>query len=241
MKLLLDVGNTSTTWGFSHQNRLTQTGHVETHPLTSLGKRIQAQVDIQIKEVWVASVVRGATPVLEKTFGKDKLHRILPNAVPGVENKTLEPDKVGVDRLVNVKAALKEFKPPFIILDSGTAITLCAVNREGAYLGGAILPGLILSRDVLSEKTSLLPSIEVRTPKYAIGRNTEEALSSGIVLAAAHAIRGLFKSFKEELKEEKVTFIGTGGNISMLAPLIPELNVIDPQLTLKGIELVAYE
>lgn len=69
----------------------------------------------------------------------------------------------------------------------------------------------------------------------------EEALSSGIVLAAAHAIRGLFRSFKEELKEENVMFIGTGGNISMLAPLIPELNVLDRQLTLKGIELVAYE
>jgi type III pantothenate kinase len=245
MKLLLDVGNTSTTWGLSHQHTLMQKGHLDTHPLTSLGSRLLTQTSEQlmvpVDEVWVASVVRGATPVLERTFGTKKLKRILPTTVPGVNNITLEPEKVGVDRLVNVKAALKEHAPPFVILDTGTAITLCAVNEQSQYCGGAILPGLRLSRDVLSEKTSLLPSIEIRAPERAIGRNTEEALVSGIVLAASHAIRGLFRDFSKELSQKKINFIGTGGNITLLAPLIPELTVIDPDLTLKGIEWVAYE
>ncbi len=241
VKLLLDVGNTSTTWGLSHENKIIQKGFVDTHPLTGLGNRIQSQVTQTIEQVWIASVVRGATPVLEKTFGVERIHRILPNTIHGLKNKTLEPDKVGVDRLVNIKAALAALKPPFVILDSGTAITLCVVNRDGEYLGGSILPGLVLSRDVLSEKTSLLPSIEICAPRAAIGRNTEEALLSGIVLATSHAIRGLYQSIKNEIEETELPFIGTGGNIALLAPLIPELSLIDPNLTLKGIEQIAYE
>jgi len=251
MKLLLDVGNTATTWGLAETNSITEKGFVNTHPLTSLGARIQEQVKVVLNSVldsvWVASVVRGATPVLEKTFGVEKLHRILPNTIRGVKNKTLEPEQVGVDRLVNVKAALKSYNPPFVIVDSGTAITLCAINSRGEYLGGAILPGMKLSRDALSEKTSLLPSVEIRAPEHSIGRTTEEALLSGIVLAASHSIRGLYRDFSIQMQANlgdgtsHITFIGTGGNISLLAPMIPELDVIDTDLTLKGVLEVANE
>jgi type III pantothenate kinase len=251
-KLLLDVGNTSTTWGIRDDApgalKIAIKGFVDTHPLTSLGKRIQESVKEKtnsqtLDEIWVGSVVRGATPILEKTFGIEKLHRILPTTIRGIPNKTLEPEKVGADRLINVKAALRLFKPPMVIVDSGTAITLCAVNRQGEYLGGAILPGLKLSRDVLSEKTSLLPSVEIRAPAQAIGRNTEEALHTGIVLAASHAIRGLYGDFVKQMKEtpEQVTFIGTGGNMELLQPFIPELNAVDIDLTLKGIAEVSHE
>ena len=255
-KLLLDVGNTSTTWGFREEStaaiqpalKIAMKGFVETHPLTSLGARLEEAVKEKMQaqaldEVWVGSVVRGATPVLEKTFGTEKLNRILPTTIRGVPNKTLEPEKVGTDRLINVKAALRLFKPPFVIVDTGTAITLCAINRAGEYLGGAILPGLKLSRDALSEKTSLLPSVEIRAPLQAIGRNTEEALLTGIVLAAAHAIRGLYLDFVKQMQEplEQVTFIGTGGNIELLAPFISELNAVDIDLTLKGIAEISEE
>ncbi len=258
MKLLLDVGNTSTTWGVSElvhgKPMLTHQGYVDTHPLTSLGGRLQSplkelSVKNALKEVWVASVVRGATPVLEKSFGTAKINRILPGNIQGIPNLTLEPEKVGIDRLVNAKAALREHKPPFIIVDSGTAITLCAINKKGEYLGGAILPGLELARNALSEKTSLLPSVEIRAPAGApeesIGKNTEEALHTGIVLGAAHAIRGLYRDFAKQLtgseSPKPVTFIGTGGRIPLLARFIPELDHIDQNLTLKGIQEIAYE
>ena len=255
MKLLLDVGNTSTTWGVSklndsHSPSIMAQGFVDTHPLMGLGDRLQAKLkknNFEVNEVWIASVVRGATPVLEKSFHEQKINRILPGNIQGIPNRTTEPEKVGVDRLVNAKAALKLHRPPFIIVDSGTAITLCVINQKGEYLGGAILPGLEMARNALSEKTSLLPSVEIVAPAHApeecIGKNTEEALHAGIVLGAAHAIRGLYHDFSKEITKtsQGVTFIGTGGKIPLLAKFIPELTHVDQNLTLKGIQEIAYE
>ena len=244
MKLLIDVGNTSTTFAISRGEHWFQRSFVATHPLTTLGPRIRANLTSNVKEVWIASVVRGATLSIEKTFFDAQIHKILPSDfAPGnhfhLVNHTLEPEKVGVDRLVNAVAALEQYSGPLVILDCGTATTLCAIQHPQNYLGGAILPGLEIMREALKEKTSLLPSIDLSTPQNAIGRNTEEAMLSGIVYASACAIRGLFREFKKELGIEQCHLIGTGGQLSLVAPLIPELTIADPDLTLKGIAFIA--
>jgi len=251
--LLLDVGNTSTTFAITKAvigkpgapiAEFLQRGHVRSHPLSSLGQRIQKQLTSPITQVVVGSVVRGASDALKKAFAPIPVHRILSQEIRGFENTTLAPEQVGVDRLINVKAALKETKPPFLILDTGTATTLCAVDEKSHYRGGAILPGLSMVRDALHEKTSLLPSIELRAPEHAIGRNTEEALLSGIVLATAKAVQGLVLQFRSELNlsaSAPLPLFGTGGKIDLIAPFIPEITHVDRDLTLKGAFLIATE
>ncbi len=251
IRLLLDVGNTSTTYALievrDNPNVLSpflERGHVDTHPLSSLGTRIKGQLKAKPFEGWVASVVRGAPDTLERAFKPIPIHRVLVSEVQGFKNETLRPEQVGIDRLVNVRSALAVLSPPFIILDTGTATTLCAVDKHGNYKGGAILPGLGMMRDALHVGTSLLPSIELAPVEHAIGQNTEQALLSGIVLASADALRGLYQRFRLELgiaPGAPIRFIATGGKVGLLSPYLPELTDIDPDLTLKGIALCAED
>ena len=84
-------------------------------------------------------------------------------------------------RIVNAVAAVQEHKPPLIIIDMGTATTLCAIDQNGAYVGGAILPGLRVSLDALSAKTAQLPAISLDIPHHVIGKNTIDSMRSGIM------------------------------------------------------------
>ncbi len=101
----------------------------------------------------------GKTPMLVGSGMKTGINIIMDN-----------PKSVGADRIVNAVAAVQEHKPPLIIIDMGTATTLCAIDQNGAYVGGAILPGLRVSLDALSAKTAQLPAISLDIPHHVIGR-----------------------------------------------------------------------
>ncbi len=257
MILLLDIGNSSTSWALTEKKtsqplRFYARGFIDTHPLMSLGQRIRQEVNrdqqrlklAELKSVLIGSVVRGATPVIEKNFLDVDVKRLGPIDFTQIKNSTREPEKVGVDRLLNIIAAVSQFSPPLVVVDTGTAITLDVVVGTAdrpVYLGGVIMPGLKLSRDVLNEKTSLLPSIELEMPERAIGDTTESAMAAGIVLGAACSIQGLFSSITQELSQrhgvdqQTVHLIGTGGQMPMLAEKIPSLQTVNLDLTLQGL------
>jgi type III pantothenate kinase len=156
------------------------------------------------------------------------------------------PAEVGADRLVNAFAAARIYGTPAVVVDFGTATTLDAVEADGAYVGGAIAPGLELGLEALAARTAKLPRIELRQPAQAIGRNTVAAMRSGAVFGYLGLTRELLARVRRELADEgsgrRVLTILTGGLST--APWWQELSgvdAVDPDLTLKGLALLHAE
>lgn len=170
----------------------------------------------------------GKTPMLVGSGMKTGINIIMDN-----------PKSVGADRIVNAVAAVQEHKPPLIIIDMGTATTLCAIDQNGAYVGGAILPGLRVSLDALSAKTAQLPAINLDIPHHVIGKNTIDSMRSGIMYGNAAMLDGLIDRMSEELGG-KPTVLATGGLSQFVAPLCRHKIICDDTLLLKGL-LILYE
>jgi type III pantothenate kinase len=160
-------------------------------------------------------------------------------AALGIDVQYDPPSAVGADRLANALGALAKYAPPLVIVDFGTATTFDAISAEGAYLGGTILPGVVVSSQALIGKTAKLPQIELRPPERAIGRNTVEALQSGIVLGYAGAIDTLAERISEELGG-KAKVIATGGLGKLFIGVCRTIETYEPNLTLDGL-LLAHQ
>jgi type III pantothenate kinase len=127
-------------------------------------------------------------------------------------------------------------KQACIIVDFGTATSFNAVNENGSFVGGAILPGIKVSMEALVETASKLPKIELTKPERAIGRNTISNMQSGIVNGFVGAVDHLVELMKEELGEAKV--IATGGLARLIAPMSKTIEEIDGKLALQGLLIV---
>ena len=159
----------------------------------------------------------------------------------GLDNRYDDPAAVGADRIVNAVAAGRHYGFPAIIVDIGTATTVEAVDGEGCYLGGAILTGLYVSLDALVERTAKLPSVDLEEePPRVIATNTPDSIRSGFIYGYAGAIDALIRRSREELAEDNVKVIATGGPAGVIVPYCREIQEFDPDLTLKGL-LVLYE
>lgn len=149
------------------------------------------------------------------------------------------PKTVGSDLIVDAVAAVRDYPCPLIVIDMGTATTLCVVDKSGNYIGGTILPGLRVSLNSLSNKTAQLPSISLDIPKNVIGKNTIDCMRSGIMYGSAGMIDGLIEHMEEELGE-KATVVATGGLSRFVIPLCKHEIIYDEALLLKGL-LILYE
>lgn len=249
MKLLLalDVGNTHTVIGCFLDGRLLHHWRISTHPLCTEDelklklKMILSFSGVNLEDasaIVVSSVVPNFTRVLQHTFPPEKL-QIITHAWPFSFDLQIDsPNQVGADRLVNAEAAVREYGAPCIIVDSGTATTLCAVTTHHGrpqYLGGAICAGIELSMQALAKNAAQLFTVELMAPKNTIGRNTQDALQSGLLWGYASMIDGMVHRFKKELGEEDLPVICTGGISHLMKGLSEELNRFDSDLTLKGI------
>ena len=160
----------------------------------------------------------------------------------GVPVLTDNPKEVGADRVINALAGIHLYGGPCIVVDFGTATTFDAVSARGEYVGGVISPGIEISVEALGVRGAQLRKIEVARPRSVIGKNTVEAMQSGVIYGFAGQVDGVVNRMARELSEDPddVTVIATGG----LAPMVlGESSVIDehePWLTLIGLRLV-YE
>ena len=150
------------------------------------------------------------------------------------------PGQMGADLVAGDVAALLEHEPPLIVVDMGTATTLSVLDKNGAHIGGCICPGVKISLDALTDKTALLPGLQLDKPRRAIGRNTSDAMRSGIMLGAAAMIDGLVERMEEELGY-KTTVIMTGGIAKFVAPLCKTPVIYDRDLILKGLTALYRE
>lgn len=163
------------------------------------------------------------------------------NVKPGIEIRIDSPREVGADRIVNSIAGFDRYRCPLIIIDFGTAITLDCVGSDGAYLGGVIAPGMAISMEALGNRTAKLPRVDISTaPRAAIGKNTEEAIKSGIIFGYAGLIDGLVSRIKKEFLPEEPKVIATGGMAGLISPYTQCVEHVLPMLTLEGLRLL-YE
>lgn len=148
------------------------------------------------------------------------------------------PKEVGADRLVNSIAGWYQCKTDLIVIDFGTAITFDCVTRDCNYIGGTILPGVAISLEALSSRAAKLPHIDISTkPQHAIGKNTEDAMKSGILHGYGAMIDGLITILSKEINTDgqDVNTIATGGMANIVIPYSGKVSVIDQLLTLKGL------
>jgi type III pantothenate kinase len=184
-----------------------------------------------------ASVVPQATESVTRMFA-DRFGVITPWLVNGTQvglPVTYDPPHaVGADRLANALGALALYHAPVVVVDFGTATTFDVVDASGAYAGGAILPGVVVSMEALASRAAKLPQIALREPSRAIGRNVVESLEAGVLFGAAGAIEELAHRISEELGTPP-TFLATGGLGEVFVRLCPSIHRYCPTLTLDGL------
>ena len=194
----------------------------------------------RLEDVIISSVV---PPVLNsmrtavlKLTGK-KPFVVGPGIKTGLNILLDNPQQVGSDLIVAAVAALREYKPPLILIDMGTATTISVINKDRAYLGGCICPGVRISAEALSARAALLPGINLDQPRRAIGKNTTDCMRSGIMLGAACMLDGMIERMEQELGE-RATVVATGGIARFVLPMCRREIAYDRNLLLKGLAVL---
>ena len=197
----------------------------------------------QIEGVIIASVVpqvlNSMQTAVKKLTGKNSLV-VGPGLKTGLNIKVENPSQTGADLVVGAVAALREHKPPMIIVDMGTATTITVVDKTGAFIGGCICPGVKISLDALTDRTALLPGLQLDQPKHAIGRNTIDCMRSGIMMGNAAMIDGMVERMEAELGY-KTTVIATGGIARFVTPMCKTPIIYDKDLLVKGLATLYSE
>jgi type III pantothenate kinase len=157
-----------------------------------------------------------------------------PDINPGIKILLDRPEEIGADRIINAVGGLALHKPPLLIVDFGTATTFDVVNADGAYAGGAIAPGIHLSLRALHMAAAKLPRIDIAPTQRVIGKNTHEAIQSGIYFGYLGLIDGLISRITAEFGKPMIV-IATGGLSVLFKEAIPAIRHYEPDLTLYGL------
>lgn len=181
----------------------------------------------------VPQVLNSMRTAIQKLTGKVPLV-VGPGLKTGLNILLENPGQTGADLVVADVAALRERKPPMIVIDMGTATTMSVLDKNGAHIGGCIIPGVKISMDALTDKTALLPGLQLDQPKKAIGRNTIDAMRSGIMLGTACMLDGMVERMEAELGY-KTTVIVTGGIAKFIVPMCKTPMIYDKDLIIKGL------
>lgn len=188
----------------------------------------------------ISSVVPPVTNIVKEAAVKITDRDVIiigPGVRTGLNILTDNPAQLGSDLVANAVAGIAEYKAPMIIFDMGTATTISVIDKKNNYIGGMILPGIRVSSDSLTSRTSQLPKISVEAPKKLIGSNTIDCMKSGLIYGNASCIDGMIQRIDKELGE-KATVIATGGLAGCIIPYCMEDVIVDDALLLKGLKLI---
>lgn len=191
-----------------------------------------------IKAVIVSSVVPATLFSLRllsrRYFNCQALIVGAPDVDIGIDVKVERPEEVGADRLVNAVGAHREYGGPMIIIDFGTATTFDVIDTDGAYLGGVIAPGVNLSLEALHTASAQLPRVAIGRPERVIGRNTVQAMRSGIFWGYIGMIEGMITRISHEYGAP-LDVLATGGLAPLFTGCTAAIPRFDQDLTLKGL------
>jgi len=245
----MDVGNTNIVIGVFHDKRILESWRLFTdRKKTSDEYRLlisqllhQSRIEIdQIAGIVVSCVV---PPVLrqlrEMSIREFHLEPVVVDSVLEMGMPILydNPKELGADRIANAIGGYVEYGGPLIVVDFGTSTNFDVVSEDGAYLGGAIAPGVSISVDALTERTALLPKIDLRVALQAIGKNTVSSMQSGFYFGFLGQMEEIIRRVKRELPREP-RVVATGGLAELMAGNSELVEVVDPDLTLKGLKII---
>jgi type III pantothenate kinase len=249
MLLVVDVGNTQTHFGAFEGEELVEHWRFATvreSTADELGAALRNLLGLRgygfgdLRASIVSSTVPRLEPewttMAERYLGHE-MHAVGPGTRTGMAIRYDNPREIGADRLVNAVAIRERFSGLAVCVDFGTATTFDIVSPDGEYLGGALMTGIEISLEALSERGARLPKIDLAPPKSVVGKNTIDAIRSGVVYGYAGAIDAILRRLYEELGST-ADVVATGGLSSLVVPYTEEIEHVDDLLTLTGLRLL---
>jgi type III pantothenate kinase len=250
MLLTIDIGNTNITLGlFDAEQTLQYHWRIKTdlermadeYGLMVWGLMQHQDVKFDhIDGVAIASVVPPITQIFVKMIKRffDQTPLVVEAGVKtGIKIRYDSPRDVGADRIVDAAATYNMYGGPACVVDFGTATTFDAISDKGEYLGGAIAPGMGIASEALFSRTSKLPRVDLVRPPRAVGTNTVFAMQSGLIFGYVGLVEGMVARFRAELGDD-MRVIGTGGLADIIAQETDVIKVVNPWLTLQGLQIV---
>jgi type III pantothenate kinase len=251
MLLVIDVGNTQTVMGVYDGEKLLVDWRLSTDIsrsgdefwviLRNLFRETNLDTDM-VDGICISSVVPQLQVVLEDVcarYFKDEPIVVEPGVKTGLSILYDNPKEVGADRIVNSVAGIGLYGCPLVLVDFGTATTFDAVSEKAEYLGGAIVPGIMISAEALFQRAAKLHRVELIAPESVIGRDTSSSIRSGLVYGYAELVDGMVRRFKAEMGGSPKV-IATGGCAGIIAEHSKEIDEVSPLLTLIGLRII-YE
>ena len=249
MILAVDMGNTHIEVGIVSGGEILMSSRISTDR-----KKTEAEYAVCIKEILdlyqidpqeieggiLSSVVPPLTYILQEAVklvtGKMPIV-VGPGTKTGMHIKIDDPKTLGADMVVAAVGGIELYGTPLILIDMGTATTITAVDREGSFLGGAIVPGVRISLDALANSTTQLPMIALDSPRKAIGTNTVDCMKSGILYGQAAMLDGMIDRMREELGAE-ASVVATGGLSGLIVPYCRHNIILERELMIQGLKII---
>ncbi len=241
--LAVDIGNSETVVGRFHGPELDGFWRLTTGRSTADELRVALELLVRESPAGWGGIVCSVVPLLTRPWCEalravtGRTPFVLNARNAGMPVHVNDPDTVGPDRLANAYAARKLHGTPAIVVDLGTATTLDCVSKGGAYVGGAIAPGVVTASEELFRRAARLSRVDLRRPQRALGKSTEECLRVGVVWGNAGLVDALVRRVRAELGG-RPKVIATGGLAPVLAPECETVDLVDEGLTLKGLRLL---
>jgi type III pantothenate kinase len=245
MLLAVDIGNTNVKLGLFDGD--TPAGHlriavsdassgekiVEFIKHTTSGRHIEAAIAASVVPDLTGRVVSIVRPYLDV-----EPHIVSHITDTGLTFSIPEPGRLGADRITAAAWAYHHFGAPAAVIDFGTATTISVVGRGGAFIGGAIIPGLRTMALAFKEHTAALPLVGLDAPPgAALGIDTRSAIISGIVYGTAGAVSRIVYQIEREIGYN-IDIAVTGGNLALIEPCLERIDVVEPELWLKGLKTI---
>lgn len=251
MILAIDIGNTNIVLGGFETDKLTFVARISTNAVKTEDeyatkiKSILALHEVDktsVKGAIISSVVPPLNSVMKEAvkivYGIDAL-MVGPGIKTGINILCDNPSTVGADLICACVAAHHLYGSPSLVIDMGTATKMMVVNRDGAFIGVSIIPGVNIGLKALASGTAQLPQISLEAPGSVLGKNTIDCMRSGVVFGNASMLDGMIDRFNEEMGEQ-LQVIATGGLASTIVPHCKHKITLDDDLLLKGLK-VLYE
>lgn len=249
MILAIDIGNTNIVIGCIENNKIlfverlsTDSTRTELEYAISFKNALE-MYSLDTKDVEgsiISSVVPPVTNIIcdaaKKITGRDVMV-IGPGVKTGLNILMDNPAQVGSDLVANAVAGIAKYPLPLIMIDMGTATTISVVDSKKNYIGGMIIPGVMVSSSSLTSRTSQLPKISLETPKKVIGTNTIDCMKSGLIYGNASMIDGMITRIELSLGQ-KATVVATGGLSKCIIPHCTQDIILDDELLLQGLLLI---
>ncbi len=251
MILAIDIGNTNIVVGALDKEStyfIERISTVRTKTELEYAVDLKTILDIyhikrdQLEGCIISSVVPQITNIFKLAAEKILKKEVMvlgPGIKTGLNILMDNPATLGADLVAGAVAGISYYPLPLIVIDMGTATTLCVVDEKKNYIGGMILPGVGVSLDALTAHASQLSGIGIEAPKRIIGKNTIECMKSGVLYSSAGAMDGCIDRLEEELGQT-CTVVATGGIAKKVVPYCKRKIILDEELLLKGL-LIIYE